>query len=587
MRNLFILIIAWVCLSQSAYPQPKANVLERSVTLSCQHISLAQALEIIQEKYAIHFSYVNNVIPLQRKVSVNIQNAPLREALDLILRETDVSYQVVGKQIVLKNEPKKKVNASETTVQVPKRSSIRPLAGAGPKMIETDVAPIESDLLVPSYREMRQARRSRVNLTRYIEKLQEFMVASSNKHYLPVEQPPVTPVDSLLASPKRTKKDTASSVTPLQITIVTPLGTNGVASPDIVNNFSINIFAGYNGGLEGIEWGGFVNVIKGNVRGAQFAGFTNIVHRDVTGAQFAGFANVNGGFTRGAQFAGFANVVGKDSHVAQFAGFANYANGKSVGAQFAGFANVNKGAIAGPQLAGFANVALGDAKAPQLAGFINVAKGDVKGAQIAGFSNVATGEVEGVQLSGFFNYARKVKGSQIGFINVADSVSGASIGFLSIVRHGYHKAEIWGGEALFANMGFKLGTRAFYNIFALGAQPARDKFRWGFGYGIGTEAKLSSGLVANLDAIAYHISENDIWTNHLNLLNQLKATLGVRLFQKTFLFAGPTFNVHVSQLFDEEGQQYGSALAPWYFYNHTDNGTNVKMWIGFHGGLRF
>ncbi len=139
-----------------------------------------------------------------------------------------------------------------------------------------------------------------------------------------------------------------------------------------------------------------------------------------------------------------------------------------------------------------------------------------------------------------------------------------------------------------------MGTRKFYNILAAGIQPLSGYYRWGVGAGIGTEQPLSPGLVLNLDAVSSHVNENSAWTNRLNLLNQVKVTMGVRLSGHTYLFAGPTFNVLVSQFYNPEKNKYGPDLAPWGFYNHTSDGltygnrpTNVQMWIGLNAGLRF
>jgi hypothetical protein len=213
--------------------------------------------------------------------------------------------------------------------------------------------------------------------------------------------------------------------------------------------------------------------------------------------------------------------------------------------------------------------------------------GDVKGFQAAGFANINKGDLTGMQVSGFLNVARKVKGVQLGFINVADSVDGAQIGFLSFARKGYRKLEIWGSEALYANMAFKMGSRSFYNIFAVGGQTSGDYFRWGWGYGFGSEIRLSQGLALNIDAIAYHINEDEIFTDDLNLLNQLRATLGFRLGGQTYLFVGPTFNVMVSNYSSGDSDKIGSGLVPWHTYNKTHGQTNVTMWPGINAGIRF
>ena len=43
---------------------------------------------------------------------------------------------------------------------------------------------------------------------------------------------------------------------PFQISLITPIGTNGVNAHRIENKVSINLIAGLNGGLDGFECGG-------------------------------------------------------------------------------------------------------------------------------------------------------------------------------------------------------------------------------------------------------------------------------------------------------------------------------------------
>ncbi len=54
-------------------------------------------------------------------------------------------------------------------------------------------------------------------------------------------------------------KDDTTIVRPFQISFVTPMGTNGLESGKVTNRISVNLLAGYAGGLEGIEVGGFFN----------------------------------------------------------------------------------------------------------------------------------------------------------------------------------------------------------------------------------------------------------------------------------------------------------------------------------------
>ncbi len=572
MRYLIILILPFCCLSFRG--QTQVDALDRKVSLRYEDVSLEEVLKSISKNYQVHFSYTNNLIPLDKRVSIRVKNQPLRLVLDELFKGANVSYQLVGDQIVLKYEVRKSSQLEESQPEKsrPVYEHLAPLQARKPSVAPIPPADIQSRAADLPYRPTSDNQRHQKWLNQYLLKLQDLFAASTRKDYLPLDSVQRV-ADSLEVEAAKDDPYWNYAERDFQITFVTPIGSNGTGSLNTVNHFSVNMIAGVAAGLDGVELGGLLNMEKDYVKGAQFSGLGNLVRNKVTGFQAAGLFNVNGGYTRGVQAAGFANVVINDARAVQLAGFANVVVGNNEGTQVAGFANVTNGDVSGPQIAGFANVA----------------SGNVHALQLAGFANVASGDVEGGQISPFFNHARRVRGSQLGFLNVADSVSGVSIGFLSLIRHGYKRVEVWGSEALFVNVAFKTGTSHFYNIFALGTQPLRDKFRWAFGYGIGTEQRLSRNLVLNLDAVSYQINENQWWTDKLNLLNQLKLTMGVRLSNRTYFFAGPTVNVQVSQLFDAEKNRYGPELVPWHFYDHTNtNGsTNVRGWVGFNAGFRF
>jgi len=375
-------------------------------------------------------------------------------------------------------------------------------------------------------------------------------------------------------------------IKPFQMSMIAPMGTNGMESGKIANRVSLNVFAGYNGGVEGVEVGGCLNVLNGHLKGAQFAGFGNTVLGQTQGAQFAGFYNFNRQYTQGAQFAGFTNIVVDSMQAGQFAGFANYTQGASIGLQAAGFANVLTGSLTGTQLAGFSNVAAGNLTGGQAAGFANVAKGNVKGGQIAGFANVATGSVTGAQISGFLNVAKHVKGAQIGLINVCDSINGVPIGLLSIVRNGYNKLEVGGNESFYGTMQAKLGSKRFYNIVGVGASPKNGDWLWGFGYGIGSAVALNEKMDINLDATCWQVNEGEWLTDELNLLNKLQLGLSYAFAESFAVYGGPSFNVVVSNRQSPEGNNIGSAIAPWQTWTEDSNETRVIMYPGFQLGVR-
>jgi len=411
---------------------------------------------------------------------------------------------------------------------------------------------------------------------------------------------------SLLASgllSAQASADSCFKTLPFQLSFFPPLSTNGMENVNSTNLFSVNIIAGYAGGLNGIEMGGFANVLKKDMRGVQMAGFTNVTGGKMQGIQMAGFCNINHKEVKGVQMAGFTNIVSDSVEGSQFAGFANITSGTFTGWQSAGFINLSNGNFKGMQDAGFANIAQDSATGAQLSGFINVTGKKLQGVQVAGFANVTggnidgsqiagfintAGDVTGTQVSGFINVAKKLRGAQIGFINYADTLeSGTPFGFLSIVRKGGYRAfELTSNETFQAGMQFKTGSPLFYNIFLVGARPA-NTFYWGWGYGFGTNIKNTGALRINLDLVAIHVNENDIWTNHMNLLNKAHLGFSWQIAKRFAVTAGPTFNVNVINKNNQENIGDDSTIAPWTVFDKMYTATRVQMWPGFHAAVRF
>ena len=93
----------------------------------------------------------------------------------------------------------------------------------------------------------------------------------------------------------------------------------------------------------------------------------------------------------------------------------------------------------------------------------------------------------------------------------------------------------------------------------------------------------------NLDILSYYVHTNSQSWEEVNLLNQVKATLGINITKHTSLFFGPSFNVAVSDHYNKDTGKYGMPFIPdWKFYSKTySDGWNVSMWIGGNIGLRF
>ncbi|MGV3558491.1 hypothetical protein [Larkinella arboricola] len=338
-------------------------------------------------------------------------------------------------------------------------------------------------------------------------------------------------------------------IRPVQIGFVPPLSTNGMDNGIVSNRLSLNLLGGFSAALDGAEFSGLFSLEKDYVRGAQFSGILNGVGNEVDGAQYGGITNVAGGPLYGAQFAGIANIVGKNVKGAQFGGIAN------------------------------------------------VAGENVRGAQVGGIANVAE-SVDGVQIAGIANVAKRVKGTQIGLINIAETVDGAQIGLLSLSKNGYHRFEVWAGDALHANIGYKMGgNRKFYNIFTVGAAwPTGDNvrwgsIRWGYGYGIGTNQPMGKRNQISIEAISYQIQEEGNYWDELNMLNQARVSFIFPLRNRLALTVTPTFNVQVTKF--ETGEGVGTEWVKWSVYDRTfarrwdDEQVRVRMWPGLNVGIQF
>lgn len=340
---------------------------------------------------------------------------------------------------------------------------------------------------------------------------------------------------------------------PFQLSLVPGFGTSRGPKEGYTNQFSVNIFVGYEHSLDGAEFGGLYNINKQNVQGAQFAGFGNTVGGNLRGAQFGGLLNTVSGKVRGMQYAGIMNVTGEEVQGAQFAGYMNYAD------------SIN---------------------GVQGAGLVNISNKSAKGAQLAGIGNWAR-DMQGVQISAFINRAKHVKGTQIGLINIADTVeNGVTVGLINIVKKGKMQLAIENNEVIDFNIAFRSGTNRLYSVLFVGAQ-AKEDYLWTYGAGFGTEFKLKNKWNSSIELTAQNINPKEDYYEELNLLNRLSWNFGYQFANHLSFSAGPVLNVYVTEVYNTETGQYGDDIDMGNFYNETFSDTNVKMWIGYNVSIKF
>lgn len=266
------------------------------------------------------------------------------------------------------------------------------------------------------------------------------------------------------------RAQTSDNVTvPVRFGIFPGLSTQGAADVRTTSNFSLNLWGGRTGSVNGIELGSLFNIDKGNVQFVQAAGLFNSV----------------GGNTQGVQAAGIFNMVG--------------GNGSGV----------------------------------QTSGIHNHAAKNFTGIQAAGISNFTGKTVKGVQVAGIVNYAKHVKGLQIGLINIADTSEGFHIGLINIVKKGYHKLYVSANEVMNANISIKTGNPKLYNILIAGVNPGTDDKVFSYGYGLGREIKLGKTFTLNPEITSQYLYlgnwHYENWLSKIQLLVNVRLAKNISL----------------------------------------------------------
>ncbi|CAG5004817.1 hypothetical protein DYBT9275_03454 [Dyadobacter sp. CECT 9275] len=311
-----------------------------------------------------------------------------------------------------------------------------------------------------------------------------------------------------------------------QASLLPLIGTNHQLSGNVINDYSINLIAGYSLGVNRMEVGSLINVVRGNVRGFQLAGVSNMVGNNVYGFQYANFLNLTLGTVHGFQGSNFINYAGRN----------------------------------------------------------------LKGFQVAGAGNVVVGYLEGYQLSAGYNYAHTVRsGHQIGAVNFADSSATVPFGFFSFVkRNGYRRYEVSTDEFNYFNTSFKTGMTRFYNIFTVGfnALAARKPLAT-IGYGFGTGQPLGKGWAANADLTANAVFIKNQRLDEIPAgLVRLSIGIERKLGKTVAFFAGPSVNIFISDhagLIDKEG----IAIKPTPLDTQPGAAETNYGWIGFVAAVRF
>ncbi|MBN2525122.1 MAG: caspase family protein [Deltaproteobacteria bacterium] len=390
--------------------------------------------------------------------------------------------------------------------------------------------------------------------------------------------------------------DTTVRHFPLALGIAPGLTTNGHRPTR--NNFAFN-FVGKGHSVDGMEVGAFANIRTHDVNGIQVSSFFNYAGT-LNGAQIS-MVNVSRHHTVGLQAslintshttiglqAALINMNGDTFNGGQL-GLINY-SAAMTGLQ-AGMVNLQKEDMRGSQL-GLLNIAASLHGAQ--VGMANINAFVQKGAQIGllnysksttgtqtGMLNLAATEQLGAQI-GLFNYSHSTKGAQIGLVNIASGdVSGAQIGLISYAGDGILAPTAWMSDTGLFNLGFKMGNRYTYGIFATGSDGKHMALWDNIIGGFGCHFELHP-LWMEVDALYEWIPEKDDDEYAYDAISKIRWTIGMRFFDQLSVYAGPAVNYLVS-----EKRRSVALFDGLSFFKNQVGGMNHELSLGMFLGIQW
>ncbi|MCB0643475.1 MAG: hypothetical protein KDC44_17620, partial [Phaeodactylibacter sp.] len=290
--------------------------LEQLVSLDYSGTPLVRVITDMERDYGVYFSYSADHLPLDYPISVVVQQAPLQAALEAMFEDTPIVFALIGGQIMLRMDQTKAEDRIGSTPQEKPKPAIRePEPEPVVELTETDVDSNPEQTTAKAELEP-------------LESIQKPVQSADVVYDFGREDQRFLFLDSL-----NTGKDDGQAVA--QVSVFPSLGSNGAASKATTNNLSLNVFWGNNGGVDGLELGGFFNTIQNDVRGLQVAGLGNRVKGNVRGTQLSRLYNRAGGNSTGIQASGLANVAGSSNGI-QAAGLMNVTGSSMNGLQAAG-----------------------------------------------------------------------------------------------------------------------------------------------------------------------------------------------------------------------------------------------------------
>lgn len=114
-----ILLMTWLSSLVLALDGKGQELLNRPISVTIENQRIEQAIKQIAKQASVRFIYSPQVIRSERKVNLSVQNQPLSSVLNSLLTPLQLSYEVVGSQIILRNN-----STSQTTTLLPERATV-------------------------------------------------------------------------------------------------------------------------------------------------------------------------------------------------------------------------------------------------------------------------------------------------------------------------------------------------------------------------------------------------------------------------------------------------------------------------------
>ncbi|HXH99545.1 MAG TPA: TonB-dependent receptor [Sphingobacteriaceae bacterium] len=105
-KFLLCLCLGWLVNTQMVFAQ--TGILNQKVSITKKAASLDEILKELSANYKVNFSYSKDLVSLHQKVTVNASQLPLKDVLDKLFVDARIQYLLIGNQIVLQKNKKKK-----------------------------------------------------------------------------------------------------------------------------------------------------------------------------------------------------------------------------------------------------------------------------------------------------------------------------------------------------------------------------------------------------------------------------------------------------------------------------------------------